>query len=192
MMIWRILRRGWRIWERIFCRLYHLQEVPSKGIKLLKIGVQPYRGKRITLQDNTEIIPGDMVVCLHLNSEQALLLHQPDASSIRTGLKLLRQAELAWEGLREMVEQRDIPSEVKAFYGVTLFYRGVLAPGMEVRETSAWTRAWQSLYLRWLMALYHPTGWQRLKTRKAVWVPKEIWISKQQLLFHRKDTRQRK
>lgn len=191
-MIRRILRRGWRIWERIFCRLYHLQDVPSEGIKLLKIGVQPYRGKRIILQDNTEINPGDMVACLHLNSEQALLLHQPGSSFLRTGVKFLRQAKWAWKGLREMVEREDIPSEVKAFYSVTLFYRGVLAHGMEVRETSDWTRAWQSLYLRWLMVLYHPTGWQRLKTRKEVWVPKEIWISKQQLLSHRNDTHQRK
>jgi hypothetical protein len=138
------------------------------------------------LQDNTAIVPGDIVVSLHLNSEQALLLHRPGASSIHTGIKLLRYLILVWEGLKEMVQRGDIPSEVKAFYGVTLFYRGVLIPGMEVRETSAWTRAWQSLYLRWLMVLYHPAGWRRLKTRKGVWVPKEIWISKEQLLLYNK------
>ncbi|MCI2424694.1 hypothetical protein LM599_01515 [Candidatus Acetothermia bacterium] len=191
-MIRRIVRSGWRIWEHIFCRLYHLQDIPSDGIKLLKIGVQRYRGKQIILHDKTEINPGDIIASLHLNSEQALLLHQAGASSIRTGIKLLRHAEQAWEGLKEMVERGDIPSEVKAFYGVTLFYRGLLAPGMEVREASAWTRAWQSLYLRWLMVLYHPAGWQRLKTRKEVWVPKEIWISKRQLLLHRNDAPQRK
>lgn len=181
-IIRRKLLKLWRIWEWFYSKWYHLQEVPSKGIGLLRISVQPYRGKKFILQDGTEINPGDLTVELHLNNENALMLHQQSSSPIRTGIKFARQLELSWEGLREMVRRGQIPLEVKAFHGVTLLYRGRLEPGTEVHELSRWTRVWLSLYLRWLMVLYHPQGWQRLKTRKEVWVPKAIWISKKGLL----------
>jgi len=178
----RFLLAVWEVWERIFARWYRLQNISGAGDGLLRIALRRYKGKPIQLKDGTFVRFGDLIGELHLANPLILKMHRQALSPAVVAREVARQMGAGVGRLREMMLNVEIPVEIKAFCAVTLFYRRAGALGFEIREAKARAQRWQSVYLRWLMSLYHPAGRERLRARRTDWLPKEIWLSQQSLM----------
>ncbi len=176
------------MYERLFVRFAALDAVEPGTNTLLFVRLIRYRGETIILPDGTTLRAGDPAGELHFHSSTLTTFHSVGghrASTTRLAVVALHRTRQALRHLARYVSEKEKYRSVQVFFGKTLLYRGALGLGFTVTELlPGREKTFLSLYLRWLLAVYHPKGWRRLADNSAALVPKGVWISRRQLLHH--------
>lgn len=128
------------------------------------------------------INPNDPMVELHLQNQalqQLLELDSPEKMAVRV-LKEVRES-LHHVALALVYDDRF--RSARGVFGMTLMHRGVDKLGFHTEKIkqNALNR-WIGLLLVWLMILYHPQGFKRLKTGLGEMRPKLVWMTREELV----------
>lgn len=174
--------RWWLVGERIFQRLFHIKTLTSEE-DLLLVRMRRYQGRQtILLQDGTAIKRGDQVLEIHLNNHFLLDLHRRAHSDIQLAKSLLHEMKRMLVLLASYVDHPERES-VKALYGISMIHRGIAALGFSTVSISRglfyYATTW---YLRLLLSTLHPQGRSRLQKRSDQLVPKQVILSRAELV----------
>jgi hypothetical protein len=148
----------------------------------LLVRIRAYRGRSILLEDGTELARGDLVLEIHLNNEHLVHLHEEANSEVRLAKRLVREIRGVLAEAAVYLEHPEREA-VKALYGISMIHRGVQALGFRTvamrRGAFYYATTW---YLRLLLAFLHPLGRSRLAERADQLVPKQVVMSRRELL----------
>lgn len=168
----------WRLWERFASWRWPAPPIPGTTAGIFRLRFTTYQGEPIELPDGTRIAPGDRVGEFHMNNR----LIVENASTSRWDLFTRAREDL--RALARWSRRDDFPSDVDAFYGVTLLGKGALRLGMVVRPRPVnLYRRFERLYLSGLLLLYSYEGkrrYDRGETRTIY--PEEVWLTRKELL----------
>lgn len=182
----RLVMRIWELEERSFARKYSLRPVPGDENGILRLSVQPHRGRAIQLQDGTRIEPGDKIAELHLDNNRVASLYAKAGPSATESTVALGVARLVARGLMATaaaLQRGRLDPEIKALFGRSFFHKGAERLGFEVFEIPSRIMRWFLMFFeRWLMVMYHPQGLRRLFHGRAGLSPREVWLSRSRLL----------
>ncbi|WP_418888870.1 YkoP family protein [Paenibacillus apiarius] len=177
------LQSIWMMWERVFDLFTRLRSVSVSQYGICKLVVRRHHGQDVQCNDGHWVHAGDWVGELHLDNRQVLQLSRsvgPDRAALMTA-RLLRdslgQISLAMESTPEL-------AKVKALTGITLLHRGIIyGLGFELHPmTSKWFRWITTWYLRFLLAVLHPSGKRRVKQSTGKLNPMMLMMTKQSLM----------
>ncbi|WP_409344104.1 polysaccharide deacetylase family protein [Paenibacillus sp. MBLB4367] len=173
----------WMLWERCFIRLFHI-EVIDQSNPLLRLRVREYSSSYpILLEDGESIRKGDRIAELHLDNDMLFKLGHDSRTSVHLAIQIIRRVEQLMPQILHLLETDPAYRDVKGLYGISMIHRGTKQLGFTVQDLpkGLFTRLTQ-WYLRILMAVIHPQGKERLKTKSELLVPKIIAISKKELM----------
>jgi hypothetical protein len=183
MSFWRKqLLSVWEIWERFFREMNHIKEIRPDG--LFRLGIHPYHGPAVELNDGTLVRPGDLVGEVHLSSRDAMDLTIKYNSRVKVAIATRRELAQDLVSLAVLATSDPGMAEINAFYAISMLYHGARVLGFEDREFKV------NLVVRWLytlgegllLVLYHPAGISRLRQGRQGLTIKYIWMSRQKLL----------
>lgn len=176
----RLLAWLWSGWEWVFGKLFRLYEVPGGEGAVMRFGFRRWRGPAVELQDGTVVRPGDWVGEVHINSPRVLeRWAQAGGSTTRLISMLSAEMRMVLQKLAAEVEAGRLAVPITALYGKTLLHRAAGRLGFEVQELAPGLGSrLLSLYERWLMTLYHPTGRRRMAKSEGI---KIVWMSRRAL-----------
>ncbi|MHB1630038.1 MAG: polysaccharide deacetylase family protein [Bacilli bacterium] len=128
------------------------------------------------------ISPNDPMVELHLQNralQQLLELDSPEKMAIR----VLKEVRISLHHVALALVYDDRFRSARGVFGMTLMHRGIEKLGFHTEEIeqNALNR-WIGLLLVWLMVLYHPQGYKRLKTGLGEMRPKLVWMTREELV----------
>lgn len=171
----------WRTYERAWERHFHMIEAfPGSSLRLQ---FETYRGEPFVLSDGTRIGPGTRIAEIHLDNERLGSLH---TSGRDPAVAFLRAVTSGLDGVARVVDQPQY-RDVMAVWGMSLFAQAAPHMGFELRPvTPAWRRWVFTVYMRWIIAHYHPQGWERFRTRR--YVVQEVWMPRGHLQRFAKDS----
>lgn len=179
----KLLVSAWMLWERLFIKLFHITPVDPENT-FLQVRVTEYHGNQsITLNDGERLEKGDRIVELHLNNDMLFQLGKNSRSPVHLAIQMIRRTEQLLPQILHLLETDPLYRDVKGLYGISLIHRGPEQLGFTILDLpkgifSFFTR----FYLRILMAVIHPQGKDRLKTKTDLLVPKIIAISRKELM----------
>ncbi len=176
-----MLDRLWRWYDKAYRWFHGVEDLPADDGGVVRIGVERYRGRQLTLSDGTSVRAGDPVGTIHFNNEAVAAIHKRTANPIRAGILILRAFEDSLETLAGLVKTCSPYREVKAFTATTIFYHGVERLGFEIfPPRSALFGRVVAAYERSLLARLHPLGASRARRKRFAEV-RVIWISRAEL-----------
>ncbi len=142
--------RIWDLWEALYDRIYHVDDLGAESIFRLQRGVLK---APIVLSDGTTLAPGTVYGEIHLKNT---MLSQTGA--IR-GLRALRHSLALLAG---RLETEPAWRDIEVFIGTTILGRPASSLGFTVspvaQDLGGW---WAKTYRNWLMLIYHPQGARR-------------------------------
>lgn len=132
--------------------------------------------------DRAVVNPRDPMAELHFQNQallQLLALDSPEKIAIR----ILKEVRNSLHHVALALVYDDRFRSAKGIFGMTLMHRGIEKLGFHAEEIeqNALNR-WIGLLLVWLMILYHPQGYKRLKTGLGEMRPKLVWMTREELL----------
>ncbi|HEX6508283.1 MAG TPA: hypothetical protein VF221_11680 [Chloroflexota bacterium] len=172
------LLRIWPLWEWIARRIWLTRPIPGARYGVFTVHMTRYRGDRFLLPDGSTIRPGDQVGELHFNNRVMVEVTR------RRIWDLLPALEADLRSLALWITGPDFPTDVTAFYGVTLLSSGARRLGFTARERPVTVRArLDRFFLSGLLALYSRQGLSRLRLGSTYGTyPQEVWMSRAELL----------
>ncbi|SMO49439.1 YkoP family protein [Melghirimyces algeriensis] len=176
---------AWRWVDKIYYGITRLQYVDQSNQNLFRIVIKPYRGEPLKTRDGVWLKKGDWYAKLHLHNlriAQLLRENTEHHSGIRDELLIIREIRKSFPALTEYLEHHPHGKSVHVLLGTTFLYHGSKRLGFDVQELPSAFRAWmKSLFLQCILLCCHPQGWRRLQQQKDKWIPKRVFISKEQL-----------
>jgi peptidoglycan/xylan/chitin deacetylase (PgdA/CDA1 family) len=164
----------WEIWERIYFRLAHIIELEDSE-SILHFSINTYRGKPLILKDGTLLERGDKFIELHLLNRKISDILGRHNSLMGASKEIERRLIFSIGKILEYIERNDI--RVKAMHGVTVLYRLAEKKNFDIFDFNPFSRFFINIYEKLLLVVYHPLGFNRLKTKGRKLIPKSIWIS---------------
>lgn len=168
-----IVLRLWERWEAYFARTAGLRPVGDPA-GLVQIATVQYRGPQVAEGGQVLLRRGDRAIELHFTS-RVLAAAGP-----------LKARHLLAEALPFLAEQLRVDPElagIGVIYGTTLFHRGAERFGFRILPLpSGWRTNLLGAYLRFLLGLYHPEGFERLRSRREALTPRLVAMARQELL----------
>ncbi|MGC9064781.1 MAG: YkoP family protein, partial [bacterium] len=164
----------WEIWERIYFRLAHMIELDDTE-SILHFSVNTYKGKPLRLKDGTVLEKGDKFVELHLLNREISDILGRHNSLMGASKEIERRLIFSLGKVLEYIERNEIP--VKAMHGITVLYRLAEKKNFDIFDFNPLVRFFINIYEKLLLVIYHPLGFNRLKTKGRKLIPKSIWIS---------------
>jgi peptidoglycan/xylan/chitin deacetylase (PgdA/CDA1 family) len=164
----------WEIWERIYFRLAHIIELEDSE-SILHFSINTYRGKPLILKDGTLLERGDKFIELHLLNRKISDILGRHNSLMGASKEIERRLIFSIGKILEYIERNDI--RVKAMHGVTVLYRLAEKKNFDIFDFNPFSRFFINIYEKFLLVVYHPLGFNRLKTKGRKLIPKSIWIS---------------
>ena len=158
--------------DNLIVKLGKWEHIPNSMNNFMYIVPYKYNRKTITLRDGTVISKGDRVAEIHIDNTSIKRLDTGYANLF----KLLR-VEL--RGLKESYSQEHY-SEIKAIYGITVFYDIAHRQGFTVVEMNNKAKRFFGSLWENILRLLFKNG--NKKTRKKFILAKECWLSKDQIL----------
>lgn len=172
-----IIIRIWFFWEIIFEKLAGIHSVPGG---FFRIALRRYYGDKLILRDGTILHPGDKYGELHLNNRLFIGLSKRGSSPAFLGLSSLRESKKSLSSLKEYVKSNPIFTDINVFMGTTLLNRGIGRLGFEVLEMKhGFLKNLTSSYEKLLLAILHPQGLKRLRSKRLA--PKLVIITRKTL-----------
>lgn len=174
----RILIRVWNIVEVWFAFHYRIRPLNE----IFRIGQSEWRyGQRMDAAGQITIQDGAKGLELHFQNETLIALSQANTNrAMVQGLKMTKQG--LTDIARILLYHPDY-QHIEVLQAVTLMNRGIELLGFHVEElpNQATTRRLEE-YSRFLMGLYHPQGFRRLKQGTHEMSLKLVWMTKTELL----------
>lgn len=169
----------WPLLDRLLVRLLRIEPVDPFD-SIVGTSIHHYRGQPRVLRDGTTIRSGAMICEIHiLNGRLARLTLESPRGEITPWELVARMSR----DLTLLAGRMQQASEVEALCGTTLLDSGVRRLGFTVMEMpSKLLREVVAFYLRGLIQAYHSRGAQGIERKARILVPKEIWMSRKELL----------
>ncbi|GMA50921.1 polysaccharide deacetylase familiy protein [Alicyclobacillus contaminans] len=174
----RALIRLWTIVEFAFRTLYRIEPVN----RIFRVSPTVWtHGTRTDANGEVIVQDGDAALELHFQNETLITI-----SGARDNRALIRGLRGAKEGFRDIAQLlRHDPryQNVRAIVAPTLMNRGVDLLGFHIEELpDNRGNRWVQGYMRFLLGLYHPDGFARLKEGRQSLEMKLIWMSREEVL----------
>ena len=181
----------WLRWERLFAKLYGIEEMPGSDMSMFRVSRRSYPGADLTLPDGSILHHGDPTAEIHFNNEYLMQVNRI-ASETRMGIAIIRGARTSFARLAKYILSNRKYDDVKAIWGITLLYRGADKFGFAFGEPYSWrSKLWLKLYLPILLRIFHPDGGKRLHQRSELLKPKMVYVSRGSFLDHFRSEQQK-
>ncbi len=170
----RVLQAVWGLWESAFERINRIERLGDVR-SVLRLGRVTYRGVEAHLKDGRVIRPGEPVGEIHFRNPQLAALG---------AMRALPLVDRAMRELARVIVEDPRYQGIDVFFGISVAFRGSRRFGFEVvdLEFPPMRKFIAGAYLRWVMAVYHPQGLERLTHRRAELEPKGIFITRDAIL----------
>lgn len=173
-----------RIWgrlERIIRLVSGIRAPGGNKSAFFRIALRTYRGKDWPLPGGVFLKKGDQYLELHVNNEWLASLIAGDTSTERMALIVVRESRRGLPDLARIIRLDPRYKNVKALFAITLLHRGTERLGFTAYDTQGLMRPLATLYEKWLLGLYHPGGFRKLKSYRDKLVPKYIIMTRPEL-----------
>lgn len=168
------------LWDRIARKAIGVRPVAEGSV--IGYAIRRYPGRSLTNADGSTLTRGEPVMELHLDS-QLLAQKTAGATAHRRIIFLLRELRTALQIMAQLARNDPKLANTRGLWGLTLLHRGFEPLGFTVVDLPpGLTQRITTLYLKWLLAAYHPDGEERLHQREEELVPKELFLSREELL----------
>jgi len=159
--------------DNLIVKLFHWNHIPFSETNFLYLDIFTYKGKSKKLTDGTTINKGDLVGEIHIDNKNLKNLNTSYPSLIRSFQCELEALKICYK------ENTSKYSEIKAIYGVSVFYEILKRQGFTILKIDNpllcfLGSVWENI-LRFAL---NSTG---RKSRKKFVFSKECWISKSQI-----------
>jgi peptidoglycan-N-acetylglucosamine deacetylase len=175
----RCLIHVWSIVEWAFARV--LRIVPVNQI--FRISPITWRfGDRVDAESGKLIVrDGAKAMDIHFQNDTLMAIsNEGDNKALVRALKLTRNG---LKDLARLVEHHPQYQDVEVFCAVTLMNKGIEMLGFHVEELPSSTqRRLIESYLRFLMGMYHPEGFARLREGTRSLTLKLVWMTKDEVI----------
>lgn len=172
----------WIRWERVFNRLFRIEPIDIDN-PLLKVRVRTYLGKPILLLDGEKIQRGDRIMEMHFNNEMLYKMGIHSHSPFRLAIQMIRTTEQLLPKTLPIILKHPYCEEIKALYGISIIYQGAKQIGFTVYSLPKGPFSFcTKIYLRLLLSIVHPHGFERLQNKMGQFVPKMMIMTKKELM----------
>lgn len=205
----RLVHPLWRVWETIFdalyrvhplSRMFRLSLVPWRfGARTVKpeersadpSGARPAAAVALpgsadrfvaAAAGSRTLVNGTPMVEIHLQNLalQELIRIDPPEKMVVRGLREVRDS---LHDIALALVYDDRFRQAEGIFGLTNINRGMNKLGFHVEDVEPTPgNRWVMLFLMWLMILYHPQGYRRLKSGLKELQPRLIWMTRDVLL----------
>jgi peptidoglycan-N-acetylglucosamine deacetylase len=174
----RILIALWQIVEFMFTKIYHVLTINA----IFRISRTIWR-HGLRTSDSGDLLIEDGVAAIDLHFQNETLIAISSASDNRAPVKALRLVRSGFTDLARVIEFHPDYRDVQVISAMTLMNRGIEMLGFHVEdpEESKENRRLQA-YMRFLMGMYHPLGFRRLRQGTKDLTLKLVWITREELL----------
>lgn len=174
----------WPFLDRVISKWLAIEPLRKDKIGIIGIELRRHRGQPIPLDDNTLIIPGDLLIKLHLNNRW--FLHNREKLTDSAGEVRWRVSSAFTNDLRYLARQLAegrFPADVNALHGMTTLYSPARRLGFTVVELpESLRKRLTTFYLSGLRRIYYFGKGKEYATQRKPLALKEIWMSKSRLL----------
>ncbi len=174
----RIMISIWNAVEWAFSKLYRVESVN----RIFRISPTVWRhGRRLDEQGSVVVDDGAKAIDLHFQNETLITFSA--ANDPRALVKALRTAKDGFRDLARILQSDPKYQDVQVACAMTLMNRGIEMLGFHVEDLpdTAEKRRLQ-WYMRFLMGLYHPEGFSRLKQGRQPLELKLVWMTKEEIV----------
>lgn len=170
--------RFWVFWERFKLSFWRTKPIPNAPTGVFMVHFGRYHGRPIELPDGVHVKKGDLVGELHFRNQVLLEL-----ASSKSAWGIVHSVMQDMYALERWTHQPDFPSEVRAFFGVTLISRAAPRLGFIVRDQPRTLHTQlERFFMTGLLVLYHSKGVERLLHGTTYGTyPQEVWMTYEML-----------
>ncbi len=170
----------WPAIDRLLIMLCRIK--PLRSDSIISVETRRYRGYRITLDDGSEVKPGDKIIELHLSAAWFRKRRKMDLTAPIWEASHYLVEDLGY--LAEQVVNEKFDCHITALHGTTLLHVWARRLGFQVEELP--NTLWKNLtqfYLAGLMQIHHLQGKERFNILSKRLELKQVWLSKAELLI---------
>lgn len=164
----------WELWDRLFYIVTGTIKLDDPYM-ILSFSINRNRGRPIYLKDGTVISRGDRFVEVHFLNDIISDILMTHTSKIGVGREIKERLIYSFDKIMDYIDKNGY-RDVKAFHGITVLYRIAELDGIDISDINPIIRFFVNLYERLILVIYHPDGFERLRTKRRL-SPKSIWIS---------------
>jgi peptidoglycan/xylan/chitin deacetylase (PgdA/CDA1 family) len=174
----RLLIAIWNAVEWVFSKLYRVENVN----RIFRIAPIVWRhGCRLDEQGSVVVEDSAKAIDLHFQNETLITLS--GANDPRALVKGLRMAKDGFRDLARILQSDPKYQDVQVACAMTLMNRGLEMMGFHVEDLpDTFEKRRLQWYMRFLMGLYHPEGFSRLKQGRQPLELKLVWMTKEEII----------
>lgn len=175
----RLLIHCWTLVEVTFARLYHIQGVNE----MFRVSSARWtHGTRVD-QSTGQVLMQDGLptLDLHIQNESVIAVSATDDN--RALIRALRLTKEGFKDLARMLQHDGKLANVRAVMATTLMNRGMEMLGFHVEDLPDTPQKRQlKRHMYFLMGLYHPEGFRRLKQGHKALEVRLIWMTREEMI----------
>jgi hypothetical protein len=177
----RIHRFVWKSCDSLFRLASRIQHLEEGEPHLFCIAQRRYLGRPFSV-DGIHVRRFDPVIEIHMNNKLLARLIRDQNSVVNLASRLIKETRRSLPILANCVASHRY-EKAKVLYGTTFIHRGVERFGFSTYPIkSQTTHRFLAWYLRNIFRMANPDAYVLSKSRRDVWSPKIVAISKQRLI----------
>lgn len=175
----RILIALWQFVEAWFARTYHV--LTLNAIFRISPSVWEHGPRRDS--ETGEIVLEDGMKMIDLHFQNDTLINVSGAHDNRALIKALRMTRHGFQDIARVLNYHPDYQDTQAVAAFTLMNRGIELLGFHVEELpTTLGKLWLERYMRFLMGMYHPDGFHRLREGRQELSLKLVWMTRREVL----------
>ncbi len=177
------LQQLWSAMDSLIRLLSGIRDVGDGKNFIWRIALRRYHGKDWLMPGGSVLKHGEPYLELHLNNDRLLSLMDGDAPLERATIIAMREIRNGLPLLAEFLNSSEKYGKVNIILGITLLHRGLGRIGFTALDMKpGLVQIMVGLYERWLLAVFHPSGFKGLKSYRYKLSPKYVVITRQELM----------